>query len=799
MFKNYFVSAYRSLMKKKFYTAINLFGLTTGLTCCILIFMYIANEVSYDQFHEKKDRITRVIMEYSFGGSVTTGNYTSTKVLPAFKRQFPEIEEGVRMTETERIISYEDKLFTEKKVMFADSTFFQVFTMPLVQGNTQTALSGANKVVLTRSTATKYFGQSAPVGKLLLMGTSKIPCEVTGIMNDCPVNSQMRFDMLVSFSSLQANQEQTYWNANYTTYLLLRKPTDIKPLQAKIPGFMKAEMKDQGNVYLTYFLEPLLDIHLRSPYDSFEPNNNILYIYIITGVAFLMLLIACFTYINLNTARSLERAREVGIRKTIGAAMKQIFWQFMGESALITFLAVLLSLAAVWLLLPFFNTLSGKTLQVNMLFTPVLLGAIAVCALVIVLLSGSYPALVVSRFQPIKVLKGSFSKSASGARLTKSLTVFQFVISFFLLVSTFVVQKQIHYIRNKKMGFNREQVLMLPSDRKILAAFATVKTELKRIPGVQYVSRAQNAPHNIVGGYNMRNAAMASNAQLNVKANPVDEEYVPASGLEVLYGSNFSEQDINTVQAYDEHTPENAINYPFIINETAAKALGWSPSEAVGKKMFLDDSRPGYVKAVIRDFNFESIHHAIGPLVLFPAQWSSVILVKLDGKDVQGQIRQIGSTWKQVAPHRPFEYKFLDDEFNKMYNAELRLGEVFNLFTGISILLACIGLLGLCSYAAQQRVKEIGIRKIMGAGVGDIVRLLSRDFFRLASISMLIAFPVAYWVVYRWLEAFAYRVSISWWIFAISALIGFFLVFITTGLLAVRAATANPVKSLRTE
>lgn len=799
MFKNYFVSAYRSLMKKKFYTAINLFGLTTGLTCCILIFMYIANEVSYDQFHEKKDRITRVIMEYSFGGSVTTGNYTSTKVLPAFKRQFPEIEEGVRMTEAERIISYEDKLFTEKKVMFADSTFFQVFTMPLVQGNTQTALSGANKVVLTRSAAAKYFGQSDPVGKILFMGTGKIPCEVTGMMNDCPVNSQMRFDMLVSFSSLQANQEKTYWNANYTTYLLLRKPSDIKPLQAKIPGFMKTEMKDQGNVYLTYFLEPLLDIHLRSPYDSFEPNNNILYIYIITGVAFLMLLIACFTYINLNTARSLERAREVGIRKTIGAAMKQIFWQFMGESALITFLAVLLSLAAVWLLLPFFNTLSGKTLQVEMLFTPVLLGAIVVCALVIILLSGSYPALVVSRFQPIKVLKGSFSKSESGARLTKSLTVFQFVISFFLLVSTFVVQKQIHYIRNKKMGFNREQVLMLPSDRKILASFATVKTELKRIPGVQYVSRAQNAPHNIVGGYNMRNAAMASNAQLNVKANPVDEEYVPASGLELLYGSNFSEQDISTIQAYDQNTPDNVINYPFIINETAARALGWSPAEAVGKKMFLDDSRPGYVKAVIRDFNFESIHHAIGPLVLFPAQWSSVILVKLDGKDVQGQIRQIGSTWKQVAPHRPFEYKFLDDEFNKMYNAELRLGEVFNLFTGISILLACIGLLGLCSYAAQQRVKEIGIRKIMGAGVGDIVRLLSRDFFRLASISMLIAFPLAYWVVYRWLEAFAYRVAITWWIFAISALIGFFLVFITTGLLAVRAATTNPVKSLRTE
>lgn len=799
MFKNYLRTALRSLFKNRFYTAINIFSLTVGLSCCVLITLYIAHETSYDKFHSKGNRIARVIMEYSFGGSVTTGNFTSTKVLPAFKKQFPQIEEGVRMIQYERVISYEDKLFSEKKVMFADSTFFDLFDFKMAQGNPKAALSGLNKIILTKTAAYKYFTNTDPVGKILYVGSNRIPYEVTGIMEDIPSNSQMRFDMLASFSSLEANQDRTYWNANYTTYLLMRSPDDIKTVEAKIPGFIKEEMKDQGSVYLTYFLEPLFNIHLLSPYDSFEPNNNIQYIYIITGVALLILLIACFTYINLNTARSLERAKEVGIRKTVGASFKQIFVQFMGESVILTVIATLLTVVILWLVLPLFNQLTDKEIPLSLFYSKTILLALLGSMLVIIFLSGSYPALVVSRFQPIKVLKGSFARSGSGNTLRRSLTVFQFGISLFLLVSTFIIQKQLHYIRSKNMGYTREQVLMLPSDSKITATINSFKSELKKVPGVMYVSRAQNAPHNIIGGYNMRSAQMPSNAQLNVKANPIDEEYIPATGIEILYGSNFTEKDISSVEQYTFDMDPSLKNFPFIINETAAKQLGFDPAKAVGKKMFLDDTRPGYVKAVIKDFHFQSIHNPIGPLVLFPSQWSSVILVKTAKGDISNMLSGIEKQWKSMAPHRPFQFKFLDDEFNKMYTSELRLGKVFNIFTGISILLAIIGLLGLCSYAAQQRIKEIGIRKIMGAGITDIIKLMSGDFIKLSLISMLIAFPLAFISINKWLQSFAYRITIEWWLFLLAAIIGLSLVLLTTGILAARAASINPVKNLRTE
>lgn len=349
------------------------------------------------------------------------------------------------------------------------------------------------------------------------------------------------------------------------------------------------------------------------------------------------------------------------------------------------------------------------------------------------------------------------------------------------------------------MGYTREQVLMLPSDSKITATINSFKSELKKVPGVMYVSRAQNAPHNIIGGYNMRSAQMPSNAQLNVKANPIDEEYIPATGIEILYGSNFTEKDIASVEQYTFDMDPSLKNFPFIINETAAKQLGFDPAKAVGKKMFLDDTRPGYVKAVIKDFHFQSIHNPIGPLVLFPSQWSSVILVKTAKGDISNMLSGIEKQWKSMAPHRPFQFKFLDDEFNKMYTSELRLGKVFNIFTGISILLAIIGLLGLCSYAAQQRIKEIGIRKIMGAGITDIIKLMSGDFIKLSLISMLIAFPLAFISINKWLQSFAYRINIEWWLFLLAAIIGLSLVLLTTGILAARAASINPVKNLRTE
>jgi putative ABC transport system permease protein len=739
-------------------------------------------------------------MEYGFGGDkLTTGNFTSTKVLPAFKKQFPEIEEGVRMAEYERVMTYEDKMFNEKKIMFADSTFFKVFSMSLEQGNIQTALNGPKKIILTRSTANKYFGNSDPVGKTILLGSGKIPYEITGIMKDCPTNSQMRFTMLASFSSLGANQEETYWNANYTTYFLFRHPADIKKVEARIPAFMQSEMKDAVGTKVNFYFEPLLDIHLHSTLNGFEPTNNITYIYIISGVALLMLLIACFTYINLNTARSLERAKEVGIRKTVGAAVKQIFWQFMGESAILTLFAAILTFAVVVLVLPLFNELAGKEIPFNLIYSGKMLLAIGVSVILIIVLSGSYPSLIVSRFQPIKVLKGSFSKGKSGTMLRRSLTVFQFGISLFLLVSSFIIQKQLHYIRNKNLGFDKEQVLIIPSDGKILSNFSAFKSEMKKVPGVQWMGRAQDPPHKIIGGYSMRSAAMAENTSMNVAANPIDEEYIKATGLQLLYGQDLSQQDVERVANYTYDMDPEQKDFAFIINESAARQLGWEPSEAVGKKMFLDNTRPGHVKGVVKDFHFQSMHTAIGSLVLFPMQWSNIMLVKTSGTDIRTILTGMEQKWKLLAPHRPFQYSFLDEQFDSMYSSEMRLGKVFTIFTGISILLACIGLLGLCSYAAQQRVKEIGIRKILGARVVDIIQLLSADFVKLVIISMLIAFPLAYYCIDQWLQAFVYRAEVSWWIFLAAAFIGVILVLVTTSFLAIRTSLNNPVKNLRTE
>lgn len=410
MIKHYFKTALRNLRKNKVFSFINILGLTVGLTCCLLMVLYIRHELSYDDFQKNGDRMARVIMEYSEGGSVMKGNFTSTKVAPAFKRNFPEVEQAVRMYKGTRVIQYQDKLFDEKSFMYADSTFFDMFSFKLLKGNPQYALSGPNVVVFTRSAAKKYFGNDDPIGKTIKVGSTETDYQVTGVIEDCPSNSQIKYDFLASFSSLGVTQEDTYWDANYTTYLLLKDKSSIASLQAKIPGFMKKEMATalSGGDYVNFHLEPLKSIHLHSPYDGFEPNSSVTYIYIIGVVALLILAIACFTYVNLSTARSMERAKEVGIRKVSGAFKKQIFWQFIGESMILSVISLLLSLALAALLLPSFNHLADRQLSLSSMFSPLIIGLSLMIILCISLAAGSYPALILSGFQPVKVLKGSF-------------------------------------------------------------------------------------------------------------------------------------------------------------------------------------------------------------------------------------------------------------------------------------------------------------------------------------------------------------------------------------------------------
>ena len=680
--------------------------------------------------------------------------------------------------------------------MYADSTLFRMFSFKLVSGNPATALSSPYQVLLTESTGKKYFNNENPIGKALRIGNDSNLYQVTGIVKDCPSNSQIKFDFLASFSSLGLSKdyEETYWDANYTTYLLLKDKKSIASLQSKLPAFMKKEMEGKGAI-VNFYLEPFSDIHLHSPYNSFEPNNSITYIYILAGVALLLLIIACSTYINLSTARSLERAKEVGVRKVIGAGKKQLFWQFIGESALLSVLSITLSLLFAAILLPAFNQLANKELMVADLISFPFISFSFLVAILITILAGSYPALILTEFQPVKVLKGAFKNSRSGQWLRQSLIVFQFTISVFLIAATFIMQQQLQYIQNKKLGYNREHVLILPMDSKMMDNLKLIKQEFKQNPDIISVSRCSRNPVEGGGGYNMSTPSMPDNEQIAVTANPADEDFVKTTGMQLIAGSDFSEQDIKDV-SMDE--AEKRV-YHFILNESAAKQLGWTPQQAIGKKMFMSQSRPGFVRGVVKDFHFESLHNPIKPFIIFPEIRGRELLIKISGNNIPAAISFLSAKWKELIPYRPFEYRFMDSDYNNLYSAELRLGKIMKLFSGIAIILACLGLFGLSAYTAKQRIKEIGIRKVLGASPGNIIVTLSSGFVRLAAIAMVIAFPLSWWAMTKWLEDFSYRATISWLIFPVAGFITLMLAVITVSMHAVKAAMANPVKSLRTE
>jgi putative ABC transport system permease protein len=797
MFRNYFKIAFRNLWKNKTSSAINIFGLTIGLTSCLLIALYIKHELSYDDFEKNGNRIARVIMEYSFNGSSSTngGNYTSVRVAPVFTRTFPEVESAIKMSLRERVVNYNDKYIDEKKFMFADSTFFTMFSFKLIQGDAHAVLSGPYKAVVTESTAKKYFGNEDAVGKTFRLGSDSNLYQITGVMEDCPSNSQIQFNFLASFSSLgiSKDHENSYWDANFTTYLLLRDKKSIGSLEAKLPAFMKKEMQGQGAT-VNFYLEPFEKIHLHSTYAGFVPNNNISYIYILAAVALLILVIACSTYINLSTARSIERAKEVGVRKVIGAGKKQLFWQFIGESGLMCLIAVILSLIAAALLLPAFNQLTDKELHASSLFSlPFILFLLLIVASVS-LIAGSYPALILTGFQPVKVLKGSFKNTGSGQWLRKSLIVFQFAISVFLIVSTFMIQKQLYYIQHKNLGYDREHVLVLPLTNTMTKNVNLIKQQFKQNTDVVSVSACDRSPVEGGGGYSMRSAEMPANQQIAVYANLIDEDYIATTGMQIIAGTDLTEQDIKNASL------DTLPTFQFILNESAVKQLGWkSPQEAIGKKMFLDNSRPGYVKAVVKDYHFQSLHDPIKSMVLFPEGWGVKLLVKLRGNNLASSISFLEKKWKELAPTRPFEYRFMDEDYNKLYNAELRLGKVMNVFSSIAIILACLGLFGLSSYTAQQRFKEIGIRKVLGASVGSIVIALSKDFIKLSLIAILIAVPIAWLAMTKWLQDFTYRADMSWNIYFFAGAITILLAVATVSFHAIKAAMMNPVKSLRTE
>ena len=797
MVKNYFLIALRSIRKNFAYSLINVVGLALGLTICILIVIWIQHELSFDRFHQPTGNIYRASLEYSFGGQTSKTSVSPTALLPVLSRNFSEIKNGVRLYNPASfspfVVSTEDKKFQENAFYFADSSFFSVFTFPLVLGTAATALIEPNSIVFTESSAKKYFGESDPLGKVVRVNDSK-EYIVTGVMQDLPDNSTLQADFIASFSSLPQSKEEQWWSANYETYFVLDKLTNINALASKANALVKEALASEltnSNDYVIYNWIPLTDIHLYSDMNESVPVGNIQYIYIFSGVALIILLLAAINYINLTTARAMDRAKEVGIRKTVGAERFQLILQHLSESFLITVFAFLLALFLVQLLLPFFNTITGKELNRNFFTTPLFLGASSISILVITLLAGAYPALAVTSFRPVSILKGNFKTSVKGLWLRKTLVVTQFCISVILMVGTVTISKQLDFMQNKKLGYEKERIILLPLDGKTENAYSQLKTEFLRTGKVTSVTRATESPTNIRGGYSLSLEGGTSEKGILITANAIDPEFIPTLGMELIAGRNYTETDI---QVYKADT-----TYGFIVNESTLHELGLHPENAIGKRANVN-GRKGEIIGVVRDFHFTSLHEPIAPFLFFNEEGQyNYILVKLQASSVQEALASLKEVYAQVVPHRPFEYEFLDQQYEALYSSEQRLSTLFSVFAGLAMMIACLGLFGLVSFSASQRTKEIGIRKVLGATAASIVLLITKEYTRLILLSFVVAIPISLWITHLLLDGFAYKTTIGPVYLIGIALASLAVALFTASFQAIKASLINPSESMRSE
>lgn len=794
MIKSYIKIAWRNLIKNRLYAGINILGLTAGIVSCLLIGVYIRHELSYDRFNHNAARIVRITMDYGVDGVPQKVAVTGTKVGPQFKRVFPSVADFVRVEKREGVIAYNNRLFQETAILYADPSFLEVFSFKTVAGNRADMLNAPDKIIVTQTAAKKYFDNTDPMGKILKVGDKNFI--VSGVAADAPSNSQIRFDFIISFNALPASKKEEWWSANYITYLLLKNKDDVQPLQKQITGYMKTvnagELKMTGSQYLTYHLEPLTSVHLHSAVaDSIEPNGSITYIYIMVVVALLILMIACVNYINLSIAQSSSRSAEIGIRKVMGAGKNQLFSQFIGESLLLTAIAMLLAFGLAFLLLPVFNQVSGKQLQFNALFDPVIVIFLLASSLVIGFSAGAYPALLLSNIGLVRILKSGFSFT-SGQGVRRSLIVFQFVISIFLIITTVVILQQLSYIRNKDIGYNKSNVIVLPVSYSMQSRVEGLKKAIAGMPGVESIAGANNEPIDVRWGDGI---TTADGKSLNVNALPMDEDFIKTMQIKIIAGSDFDRTDVLQI---DTTNHNKNFRYSFMLNETAARALGWTPEQAIGKQ--ISKNAPGRIKAVVKDFNFKSFHDPIGPLLIFLDHfYTGGLFVRVNGNNTPSTIKSIETIWKERIPDKPFDYKFLDDDYNALYKTEQHTAGVFTTFSILAILLACLGLFAVTAYAVMQRTKEIGIRKVLGANISGIIMLISKDFLLLVVIAAATASPIAWYISHKWLHEFAYRINIQWWIFIAAGAACLAIAGCTVAIQALKAALVNPVKSLRSE
>ena len=804
MFRNYIKVAFRNLRKNKGYSFINITGLAVGIASCIAILLYVRNELSYDKFNKNADQIYRVHLEARINNHEINSATSPSPLGLTLKHDFPEVSAFTRIRNFGfPVLRYKDKAFSEEKFYCADSTFFKVFTVKFLEGNPQKALTQPNSVVITEAMAEKFFGSEEPMGKIL-NADHKRDWVVTGVIKSFPKNSHFHFDFLGSISTYADSRNPFWLSNNYYTYIVLRKGTSINEFQSKLQndvlhyigpqliktaGISLEQLKKNHDSY-NFFLQPLTSIHLHSHLEyEIEANSDISYVYIFSAIAIAILLIACINFVNLATARSEKRAKEVGIRKTLGSNKAQLVRQFIAEAVIMSMLAVFLAIIIVEVFLPFFNNVSGKDLNLGIFENFYNLLILIFFAGIIGIFAGSYPAFYLSSFQPVKVLK-SESNSNRKSGLRNGLVIFQFAVTIILFIGTFIIYNQLGYMQTKNLGFNKEQVIVINKTDDLGNQLQSYKEELKNNPEISSVTNSNAIPGDQAGDSAYRLEGTSNDQIHDIKQMWSDYNFVKTYDIKIAAGRFFSR----------EHPSDSTA---VVINEAVVKLFNLK--NPVGKYLVAptpDGDRKFKIIGVTKNFNYESLHQAIRPLLIHlfdNHDFGRFISVRIKPENYQETIAYLQNTWKKYAGNQAFDFNFLDRNLAHLYIAEQRTSKIATTFAVLAIFIACLGLLGLAAFITEQRTKEIGIRKVLGASIPSLLFMLSKEFLKWVLIANIIAWPVAYYVMNNWLKDFAYRININLWIFLLSGLIALLIALLTVSSHAVKAAIADPIKSLRYE
>lgn len=803
MILNYLKQTGRSLVKNKTYSILNIVGLSAGLICFAFIAVWVTDELSYDKFNKNYSRIVRLTGIAKTESGISASAVSSAPMAKALKDDYPEVENTVRFDMREEIVRLKDQQILQDGILITDPSFFEVFSFHLSRGNVSTALSEPYSIVLTTTTAKKYFGDSDPMGQVLTINMNDsaglgAQYKVTGIMPDPPKNAHFTFNMLASFKTVEvANPDvltvDGWGDASFYTYLLLKKGVDHKKLSGKITQFYGKYIGERYDIWKSiyfYKLQPLADIHLKSQLEyEIAATGSFTNVYIFSTIGFLILLLAGINYMNLATARSVGRVKEVSIRKVVGAVRRQLTMQYLMEAIITSFIALALSLVACYLLQPLFFQLTGKNFSPFQ--SPFLIIFLTVVTILLGLLSGIYPAFIISGFKPASVLKGSFKSGAKGVLLRRSLLVSQFMITIILVTGIIVINSQMSFIKHKDLGYKADALLFLRvhGNTEVINGFSAFKNELISSPLISGITTSNSLLIAGLGSGGAKTVDISGNPlQVNTSRLRVDADYMDVHGIRLLAGNDFtSTSATDTIRQ-------------IILNEQAINRFGWKdPESAIGKPFEMGNQK-GIVRGVVNDFHYNSLQQAIDPLAIYPIEGRfSRITVKVDLSKADQSIAFIEKTWKKYFPTALFDYNFMDEQIGEQYAAEKRFAKIFLYFSVLSLLIACLGLYGLTAYSASQKVKEIGVRKVLGATVNNLAFMLSRDFLKLVLLAFVIGVPIAWYIMNNWLTDFAYRIDISWWMFGAAGLLVLVMAIVTVSFQVIKAAVANPIKSLRTE